>query len=303
MLTTGTGQQLKGSRVIVTIELLLLQKLFSAPSVERPVVIAGSGRCGSTLLQSILNTNPDFLIWGEHNGFLSQIAAAYYDAAHPRFPDKSRLDGADRVKRLRDARRWPAWDNLSGETEFLERFRAFMRSFFADPTGRATRWGFKEIRYALEDDDRALRLIFDCFPETRLIILVREPEPTIFSTLSHWVFADRREGTIDLDELDRLILAAAASWNAQYMRLHALSQAHAPNCLLLRYEDLGSPEIYQKLSGFLGASSFDYQSHVDKVKDASNKIDPTAALIRSRIQLLHPQIAITTREGKAAYGY
>lgn len=33
--------------------------------LDRPVFIAGSGRWGSTLLQSMLNTNPDFLIWGE----------------------------------------------------------------------------------------------------------------------------------------------------------------------------------------------------------------------------------------------
>jgi hypothetical protein len=300
---TAASRQLKGSTVIVRIELLLLQQLFSASSVDRPVVIAGSGRCGSTLLQSIVNTNPDFLIWGEHNGFLSQIAAAFYDAAHERFPDESRLDGPDRIKRLRDPRRWPAWDNLHGDAAFLEQFRVFIRSFFADPTGRATRWGFKEIRYALKDDDRALRLMFDCFPEMRLIILIRDPEPTIFSALSHWVFADTRNGIVDLEELDRVILAAAAGWNAQYMRLQSLHKEHASNCLAIRYEDLGSSETYQGLAGFLETASFNFQGPVDKVKDASNKTDPTARLIRQRIELLQPQIAIVTREAQAAYGY
>jgi Sulfotransferase family len=163
-------------------------------TIDRPVLLVGSGRCGSTLLQSVLNTNPDFLIWGEHNGFLRQIAAAYYDAAHQRFPDQSGMNGGERIKKLRDSRRWPAWDNLCGAEEFREQFRGFIRSFFADPTGRAGRWGFKEIRYGQTADDRTLQLMFDCFSETRLVILVREPEGTIFSVLSHWAFADQRQG-------------------------------------------------------------------------------------------------------------
>jgi len=287
---------------LVTIELLLPQR-FSAPPPDRPVIIVGSGRCGSTLLQSVLNSNPEFLIWGEHNGFLRRIAAAYYDAAHPRFPDKSDLDGEHRIKRLRDGRRWPAWDNLCGEAEFLEQFRAFVRSFFADPTGRATRWGFKEIRYARDGQDHTLRLMFDCFPQTRLIVLIREPAPTIFSMLSRWAFAENRHGDIQTDELDQRILAAADSWNVQYMHLHVLSQAHAQNWLPLRYEDLASPKTYHELSRFLEAAPFNYQSHVDRVKDASNKTDPTALLIQQRIAYLQPQITATTRDALAAYGY
>jgi len=267
------------------------------------VVLVGSGRCGSTLLQAVLNSNPEFLIWGEHNGFLKQIAAAYYDAAHPLFPDKLELSGEHRVKQLRNSRRWPAWDNLSGEQEFLERFRAFIRSLFADPTGRATRWGFKEIRYALTADDRTLKLMFDCFPETRLIVLIREPEPTILSALSRWVFAGQRNGSIGVDVLDHQILAAADAWQVQYMHLHALVEGHAPNCLTLRYEDLGDPKTYRELSKFLETSPFNFQSHVNKVKDAANKSDPTALLIRERIEFLRPQIAAATSEARAAYGY
>jgi hypothetical protein len=193
--------------------------------------------------------------------------------------------------------------NLCGEAEFLERFRAFIRSLFADPTGQAPRWGFKEIRYGQTVHDRALRLMFDCFPETRLIILVREPGPTIFSMLSHWAFSSQRHGNIPADELDRQILAAADSWNTQYMHLQCLLQAHAPNCLPVRYEDLGNPTTYHKLAIFLKSQSFDYKSHVGKVKDASSKADPTALLIRRRIEFLQPQIASATCGGRTAYGY
>jgi hypothetical protein len=282
---------------------LLLPRQLSVPPADRPVIIAGSGRCGSTLLQSVLNTNREFLIWGEHNGFLRQIAAAYYEAPHPRFPDKSDLDAEHRIERLRDARRWPAWDNLCGEQEFLDRFRAFVRSFFADPTGPATRWGFKEIRYGRSADDQTLRFMFDCFPQTRLVILIREPAPTIFSILSRWVFAEKRQGNIQLDDLDQRILAAAHAWSVQYMHLHVLSQAHAPNCLSLCYEKLASPETYDELSRFLETAPFNYRRHINGVKDASNKADPTASLIQQRIEYLQPQIAASTCEARAAYGY
>lgn len=279
------------------------RSISTATLVDRPVVLASSGRCGSTLLQSVLNTNPNFLIWGEHNGFLSQIAAGYYGAVHERFPDQETLGALDRIKRLRNERRWPAWDNLCGEAEFRERFRAFIRSLFADPTGQATRWGFKEIRYAQKVNDHALRLMFDCFPETRLIVVVREPEPTIFSMLSHWVFTGRRHGNIQPDELDQQILAVADSWNAQYLCLHSLAQTYAPNCLSLHYEDLGDSNTYQKLAKFLETSSFDYRSQIGRVKDTSNKTDATAVLIRRRMDFLKPQITAATCEMRKAYGY
>jgi hypothetical protein len=250
-----------------------------------------------------LNTNPDFLIWGEHNGFLRHVAAAYYDAAHPRFPDKLALGAEERIKRLRDPSRWPAWDNLCGEAEFLDRFQAFFRSIFADPTGRASRWGFKEIRYPGDASDQALRFTLDCFPETRLIVLIREPEPTLFSMLSRWAFDGQRNGDIDLDDLDQRILAAAALWNLQYMCLQSLIQTHRSNCLPLRYEELGSARTYQKLARFLETSSFDYARHISQVKDASNKTDPTARLITRRIEFLHPQIAAATSDAREAYGY
>jgi hypothetical protein len=274
-----------------------------ADNIDRPVLLVGSGRCGSTLLQSVLNTNPEFLIWGEHNGFLRQIAAAYYDAPHPRFPDQSALDAADRIKKLRSPRHWPAWDNLCGAEEFRERFRALIRSFFADPMGRAVRWGFKEIRYGQTPDDRTLRLMFECFPETRLIILVREPEATIFSVLSHWAFADQRRGNIDIEDLDRQILASAGLWNAQYTQLQAVAQAHRANCRSVRYEDLGSSATYHQLSKFLETSSFNYRSQIEKVKDASNKTDLTALLIQGRIASLRPQIEAVTSDARAPFGY
>jgi hypothetical protein len=37
-----------------------------------PIFLLGTGRCGSTLLQKILNSVDNVMIYGEHGGFLRQ---------------------------------------------------------------------------------------------------------------------------------------------------------------------------------------------------------------------------------------
>ena len=99
----------------------------------------------------------------------------------------------------------------------------------------------------------------------------------------------------------------SASWRR---RMHGLSNTRTcmsclrrtPNCLSLCYEKLASPQTYRELSRFLETSPFKYQSHIGNVKDASNKADPTALLIRQRIDSLQPQIAAATRDVRAAFG-
>jgi Sulfotransferase family len=261
-------------------------------------------------LQSILNTNPDFVIWGEHNGFLRQVAEAYYQAEHPRFPDRENLAETDRVHRLRDPRGWPAWDNRCGEAGFRERFQTFVRSFFADPEGHASRWGFKEIRYPRDSQDRTFPFLFDCFPDARLIVLVREPRATIFSMLSHWVFSGPpgdigRDMGRDMgnDELDGRILAAAEAWNAQYSLLYAFTQLHPAGCVEVRYEDLGSATTRRGLAGFLQTSSFDFDSVMATVKDAADKSSAAADRIRQRMLDLEPRIEGLTQAARGIHGY
>src|ERR1041385_4274275 len=41
---------------------------------ERPIFLLASGhRCGSTLVQRLLNSHPDILIWGEQNDYLNSF--------------------------------------------------------------------------------------------------------------------------------------------------------------------------------------------------------------------------------------
>src|SRR5919206_3702635 len=43
---------------------------------EAPILVLGSGqRCGSTLVQRLLTSHPDIMIWGEHGGHLRDLLA------------------------------------------------------------------------------------------------------------------------------------------------------------------------------------------------------------------------------------
>jgi len=269
---------------------------------DRPVFILGSGRCGSTLLQSILNSNPKFLIWGEHNGFLRPVAEAYYGAAHQHFPVEEALNIRGRKQRLRHPEHWNAWDNLCGPDEFRDRFRSFVRSLFADPSGKSPRWGFKEIRYGMEASDQSPRLLAECFPEARFVILTRDPWETVFSMIAHWVLTPPAEA-LSAAQLDEEILSRSTSWNGQYLQLSLFAEAHARQCTSIRYEELDRPATYEGLAEFLEASRFDYRTHLERVHGAANKAGDAVARLRERMELLRPRVEEITRPAALRYGY
>jgi len=277
-----------------------------ASAADRPVIILGSGRCGSTLLQAILNTNPEFLIWGEHNGLLRQIAAAYFDifGTISNFPDELTLDAVDRMQRLKDRDRTTAWDNLFNREGLIERFRIFLRSMFADPTGRCPRWGFKEIRYGRGSADLVLPLLRECFPAVKFVFLVREPYSTLFSMLSAWFYVRTSRYSLIVAQADRQILRLAHLWARTYTYFHTYLHAYPSEATLVRYENLHQPETYELLAHFLDtAAPFDYAPHVAMLKDAAVKDDETAAFIRERINVMRPRIDGVMRQTRLAFGY
>jgi hypothetical protein len=159
--------------------------------MKPPVFLLGSGRCGSTLVQRVLNTYADVTIWGEHDGVLGAYAEQYFrllalaDGEHPLFagrPDGVPFDRA-RLAEGKARDRWQAWLNWFGPSDLTEIFRRQVLTLLRPPLlGEDETWGFKEIRYG--EGDRVIEFLAGLFPDAIFIFLVRDGFNTVASQLT-----------------------------------------------------------------------------------------------------------------------
>jgi hypothetical protein len=192
--------------------------------VRSPLLVLGSGhRSGSTLVQRVLSSHPEVLIWGEHGGWLGLLLEA----------GEALLSWSDEYGQ--DAREEFAHDgyqswmaNLTPERDHVgAALRDFVQSLYGDPAAELGRpvWGFKEVRYSIEDARRLHRL----FPGLAVVLVVRDPRDVLRS----------------LDEWERL---SGGQWTRprtegaiEVWRLVAedfLAGETSPPVLGLRYEDM-----------------------------------------------------------------
>jgi sulfotransferase family protein len=141
-----------------------------------PILVLGSGqRCGSTLIQRLLSSHPDVMIWGEHGGHLRQILEA---SRTIRQWDEGVSQRAREDFEARGHQSWMA--TLLPEPAVVgDAARAYMRTLFAAPAaarGRS-RWGFKEVRFGLEEAEAVREL----FASTRVLHVTRDPRDVLRS--------------------------------------------------------------------------------------------------------------------------
>jgi hypothetical protein len=206
---------------------------------DDPIFILASGqRCGSTLLQRLLNSNPRILIWGEHegalNGFRGEVERiVLWERKMGGALDRYLDEGYDN---------WTA--TMTPSAGDIDRAaRAFIGTLFAEPAARLgrTRWGFKEVRYDLD----TAAFLQQLFPETRVVYLTRDVVDC-FISLKHWendpLMAWSRENTLSfLRDWERV--------NASFVGLR-----YTPRwCMPLRYEELaaGPERVTTDLCSFL----------------------------------------------------
>ena len=133
-----------------------------------PVFVLGCAwRCGSTLLQRLISSGKEVLIWGEQNGFLFELMSI-----------GNRLEG---IRPLTENQRadferdgfgtWIANLNPSPDLFTTNVVRAFFESYYSQETQTLgfTRWGFKEVRY----DFKSAQFLLKAFPEARVLFLIR----------------------------------------------------------------------------------------------------------------------------------
>jgi len=189
-----------------------------------PILVLGAGhRCGSTLIQRLLTSHPDVMIWGEHYGQLQGLLEIH---------GKLR-EWADTLgRRARDLYQGDGYQsfmaNLMPDTEHVDdAVRVFVRRLFEDPAlamGRPV-WGFKEVRYGRPEVEGLARL----FPGLRAIFVIRDPRDALRS-LDEW----ERQGTWSR----ALTTYAVDCWHRAAETFQSGGPADENPVLRLRYEDV-----------------------------------------------------------------
>ena len=236
-----------------------------------PIFLLGTGRCGSTLLQKILNSVENTMIYGEHGGFLKQVAAAYFLNFEDKMIEKyimsqnvAEKDPIAVFETLKNPQLWSAWTNWYNQETVKNNFRDFIESFF-NPSSleQKVHWGFKEIRYGL--DDRVPEMLADLYPDGRFVFIVRHPVDVIASKIS----ARASDG----------IEADARTWVAQNTYFLHFCRENAESSRIIHYEELISNDSKQlsQLFDWLGFALSDEQRDIIETTKPSYKGRPRPA--------------------------
>jgi hypothetical protein len=151
-------------------------------TARQPIFVFGFPRSGTTLLQRVLNSYQDVLIWGEHVAFLRDVANAYFRVW--RNPDffKSTTALNELLRDTKPLTHWQGWLNWIGEEEWKHLYRQFLESIFV-PRGLPDKqfWGWKEVHYTARKDEQTLPFLAQIYPEAKYVFLVRSGFNTMAS--------------------------------------------------------------------------------------------------------------------------
>ncbi len=207
----------------------------SAEDDEQPIFLLSAGwRSGSTLVQRLLMSDPDVLIWGEpydECGIIQALADSM-KAFRPGWPPADYY--YDGTKPVQLSGEWIA--NLFPSLEELRKAqRAFFDTLFAEPARKvgAKRWGIKEVRLGAEHC-YYLRWLY---PKAEFVFLYRSPFDAYRSYCSHgrnWYNTFPDKPIFTAREFGQHWRTLAEGFLRHEKRLDAL---------LIRYEDLATGKV------------------------------------------------------------
>lgn len=209
------------------------------PPIETPVFVFGCcQRTGSTLVQRLLNSNGQMTIWGEHDGYLSELLNGYYRLMAWK---KANSQSVEEFFSMSEQFFMP--NAITGQHEIRQSFTNHIKGLFPIPLQRASahRWGFKEVRYTAE----VALFLQELFPGASFIHVVRRAEDCFRSMrelerTGDWQQSWTEEAMLNWIKINQSFLSASSQLN-RYQ--------------LLRYEDLNGPHAsahVERLELFLG---------------------------------------------------
>lgn len=257
---------------------------------ECPIFLLSTGwRSGSTLLQRILSTDPNVLLWGEPMGemaLLPGITAML--ARQSEFPDLEEHCAPDNPAFASLATSWIATLYPPGG-DFREGLRALVTSWMGNAARQRgfARWGFKEVRLGAAE----ATFLHWLYPKAKFILLSRNPYDCYLSLSDsgwHHLYHSRPDVRVD-----------SAAGLARHWNRIALSWSELPPefpAYRIRYEDMIAGKVdFQRLGSWLGI-------RIREEVALSKQISHTAR--RRRLGWCQRMIvAHETREGMRALGY
>lgn len=257
----------------------------TSPSISEPVFVFSAGwRSGSTLVQRLLMSSDQILIWGEPYGRCGMInhLARSLTAITNDYPDPSwfidKLLDADRpISSLSD--KWVA--NLYPEIEHLlaAHLSFFVNHFEVPAASRGmSRWGIKEVRLTI---DSAIYLKW-LFPRAKFIFLYRNPYNCYSSYKGfYWynqypddpISTPQRFGQHWKDLLEGFI-AGASKVDSIFLKYEDLCEGNVDFAHLESF--LGLKLNQQVLENILFSTKKDSLSQ-DEVRLLSSTVEPMAA--------------------------
>lgn len=237
-----------------------------------PLLLLGVSRSGTTLFQRILNSYHDVIIWGEHIGYLADLAESYFKVADsPSMKEFSFPQAKGKfvdLEEYKNPKQWQAWNNWFDQEDIKLLYREFLLETFAGNwKEQLSYWGFKEIRYG-EDGDRVMDFFLDIFPDTKTVIIFRNPLNVIESQLSSFANIGGRLAKIRKILLLPKLFKMAVRWNRKNLKYLEYSRKYPDSVLFFQFEEiLSDQEFLRGVLNWLGLELTETQLEVLRIKE------------------------------------
>lgn len=210
----------------------------------KPVFLCGFPKSGTTLLQRLLNSYEDILIWGEHCEFLVPFAQAYFKVCNGRFIFSDQDHWRVKFNKNEDRYTSQGWMNsFSNKEEWRTLAKKYLDSIFFNPEDIKGKEfvGFKEPYYGhpMENQGLEFSLLKDLYPDAIYLFIIRNP----FNAFASY------GRSLEYPPASRLCYGICRQWDLQNRFFWKLHHSGNIKSFWIKYEDLieGRGEIVQAL--------------------------------------------------------